>query len=268
MPLAVALVAGAVVAPTDAVAATSVFARLDVPERLVTIVEGEGLTNDGTALVLYTGAVGAAMVGAVGPGRWCDAACRSGGRCRAGPGRRLAGRARAAANRQLVVGDHSLAGDAIPHLCARRRRPSLRRLGHGDRRRLRGFAPQAIFAPGARLQAFAFLDVLVFLLNAVLFTLVGMELWRSLHWVPGMAAGRVVAVISAVDCRGDRIAAGVDAVRSCHRAAVRARDRVSRCGVNAWSWRGPACGAVCRWQPRWPSHCDSPTGRRFPTATW
>jgi len=65
VPLAVALVAGAVVAPTDAVAATSVFARLDVPERLVTIVEGEGLTNDGTALVLYTGAVGAAMVGAV-----------------------------------------------------------------------------------------------------------------------------------------------------------------------------------------------------------
>ena len=55
-----------------------------------------------------------------------------------------------------------------------------------------------IYAPGARLQAFAFLDVLVFLLNAVLFTLVGMELWRSLHWVPGMAAGRVVAVISAV----------------------------------------------------------------------
>jgi CPA1 family monovalent cation:H+ antiporter len=56
----------------------------------------------------------------------------------------------------------------------------------------------AILAPGARLQAFAFLDVLVFLLNVVLFTLVGMELWRSLHWVPGIAAGRVVAVISAV----------------------------------------------------------------------
>ena len=68
LPLAVALVAGAVVAPTDAVAATSVFARLDVPERLVTIVEGEGLTNDGTALVLYTGAVSAVMVGAVQPG--------------------------------------------------------------------------------------------------------------------------------------------------------------------------------------------------------
>jgi CPA1 family monovalent cation:H+ antiporter len=56
----------------------------------------------------------------------------------------------------------------------------------------------AIYAPGARLQAFAFLDVLVFLLNAVLFTLVGMELVRSVHWVPGMPAARVVVVISAV----------------------------------------------------------------------
>ena len=56
----------------------------------------------------------------------------------------------------------------------------------------------AIFAPGARLQAFAFLDVLVFLLNAVLFTLVGAELVRSVHWVPGMTPLRVVAVISTV----------------------------------------------------------------------
>src|ERR1700744_4458197 len=68
VPVAVELVAGAVVAPTDAVAATSVFKRLDVPERLATIVEGEALTNDGTALVLYAGAVGAAVSGAVRPG--------------------------------------------------------------------------------------------------------------------------------------------------------------------------------------------------------
>jgi CPA1 family monovalent cation:H+ antiporter len=56
----------------------------------------------------------------------------------------------------------------------------------------------AIYSPGARLQAFAFLDALVFLLNAVLFTLVGMQLVRSLHWVPGIPASRVVAVIVAV----------------------------------------------------------------------
>jgi len=80
------------VAPTDAVAATSVFARLDVPERLVTIVEGEGLTNDGTALVLYTGAWAPRWSGRWRPGPLAvDAARRSGGWCRVRPRRRLGG---------------------------------------------------------------------------------------------------------------------------------------------------------------------------------
>jgi len=68
VPLAVAAVAGAVVAPTDPVAATSLFRRLSAPERLVTIVEGEGLINDGTALVLYVGAVDVAVAGTLRPG--------------------------------------------------------------------------------------------------------------------------------------------------------------------------------------------------------
>ena len=56
----------------------------------------------------------------------------------------------------------------------------------------------SIYAPGARLQAFAFLDVLVFLLNAVLFTLVGMQLVQVVHRVPGRPSRQVVAVIAAV----------------------------------------------------------------------
>jgi NhaP-type Na+/H+ or K+/H+ antiporter len=68
VPMTVGAVAGAVVAPTDTVAATSVFRRLNAPERLVTIVEGEGLINDGTSLVLYVGAVSAAVAGVVRPG--------------------------------------------------------------------------------------------------------------------------------------------------------------------------------------------------------
>jgi CPA1 family monovalent cation:H+ antiporter len=49
-PLAVAL--GAVVSPTDAVAATSIGKRLGLPNRLMTVLEGESLVNDATALVL------------------------------------------------------------------------------------------------------------------------------------------------------------------------------------------------------------------------
>ena len=57
------LVLGAVVAPTDPVAASGVFARLGAPKRVVDLVEGESLINDATALVLYAVAVEAVVSG-------------------------------------------------------------------------------------------------------------------------------------------------------------------------------------------------------------
>ena len=57
-PLAAAL--GAIVSPPDAVAATAIAQRLAVPRRIVTILEGESLLNDATALTIYRAAVGAA----------------------------------------------------------------------------------------------------------------------------------------------------------------------------------------------------------------
>lgn len=56
---AAALALGAVVAPTDAVAATAVAKRMGLPGRLVTLLEGESLVNDASALVLLKSAVGA-----------------------------------------------------------------------------------------------------------------------------------------------------------------------------------------------------------------
>jgi Na+/H+ antiporter len=58
-----AFVLGAVLAPTDPVAATSVFRRTPVPERVAVVVEGEALVNDGVGLTLYRAAVGAATAG-------------------------------------------------------------------------------------------------------------------------------------------------------------------------------------------------------------
>jgi CPA1 family monovalent cation:H+ antiporter len=58
-----AFVFGAVVSPTDPIAATSIGRRLGVPRRLIDIVEGESLVNDGTALVLLNTAVVAAVAG-------------------------------------------------------------------------------------------------------------------------------------------------------------------------------------------------------------
>jgi CPA1 family monovalent cation:H+ antiporter len=63
LPWAVAVVLGAIVSPPDPVAATAVAGRLGLPRRMVTILEGEGLLNDATALVLYRMAVAAAVSG-------------------------------------------------------------------------------------------------------------------------------------------------------------------------------------------------------------
>ncbi len=67
VPLAACLALGAVVAPPDAVAATAVARRIGLPRRLVTILEGESLLNDATALVLFRVFVAAAIGTAVGP---------------------------------------------------------------------------------------------------------------------------------------------------------------------------------------------------------
>jgi CPA1 family monovalent cation:H+ antiporter len=58
-PWAAAFVLGAIVSPTDAIAATSVAERLGVPRRIVTILEGESLVNDATGIVAYRIAVAA-----------------------------------------------------------------------------------------------------------------------------------------------------------------------------------------------------------------
>jgi monovalent cation/hydrogen antiporter len=63
LPWAVAVALGAIVSPPDPVAAVAVANRLGLPRRLVTILEGEGLLDDATALVTYRMAVAAAVSG-------------------------------------------------------------------------------------------------------------------------------------------------------------------------------------------------------------
>ncbi|MFF4032310.1 Na+/H+ antiporter [Streptomyces sviceus] len=63
LPIAAAVALGALVAPPDPVAATAVAGQLGLPRRLVSILEGEGLFNDVTAIVLYHVAVAAAVSG-------------------------------------------------------------------------------------------------------------------------------------------------------------------------------------------------------------
>ncbi|WP_457798068.1 Na+/H+ antiporter [Methylocystis sp. S23] len=71
LPLAAGFCLGAIVSPPDAVAAKAVLARLPVPARLVTILEGESLVNDASGLMLYRVAAAAALTGVF---SWSDAA--------------------------------------------------------------------------------------------------------------------------------------------------------------------------------------------------
>ena len=63
MPWVIGCVLGAIISPPDAVAATSIMHRLKIPKRIVTIVEGESLFNDAIGLILYRFAVAAVVTG-------------------------------------------------------------------------------------------------------------------------------------------------------------------------------------------------------------
>jgi CPA1 family monovalent cation:H+ antiporter len=65
IPLAPAIALGAIVAPPDAVAATAVLRPLRPPHRILTILEGESLLNDATALLIYRVAIAAAFTNEV-----------------------------------------------------------------------------------------------------------------------------------------------------------------------------------------------------------
>ena len=67
IPWAVAFAFGAIVSPPDAVAATAILSKLNMPRHIVTVLEGESLVNDASGLVLYKFAVVAALSGLFSP---------------------------------------------------------------------------------------------------------------------------------------------------------------------------------------------------------
>jgi Na+/H+ antiporter len=63
LPWTIGFLLGAIVAPPDVVAPLAIARRLNLPRRILVILEGEGLANDATALILYRFALAAIMVG-------------------------------------------------------------------------------------------------------------------------------------------------------------------------------------------------------------
>ena len=194
-----AFILGAVVAPTDPLAATSIAGRLGVPRRVVVVIEGEGLVNDATALVLYKTAV-AAAIGA-GFSVW-DAGWRltfgvvGGIAIGLGVGLVVREVRRRIDHPQAEIGLALLTG-YVAYLPAEALDVSavLAAVTAGI---FVGWHAPTLTTPALRLQGAAFWDVLTFILNSVLFALVGLQLPRVVEALEEQASGEVAAAAVAV----------------------------------------------------------------------
>ena len=134
----VAFVLGAIVAPPDVVAPLAIARRLGLPRRLVVVLEGEGLANDATALILYRFAVAAVATGAFSLGKAAGTfALIVVGEIIWGIARRLAGAAASPMGAQPARRDHAVADDAVSRLLGARAPRRLRRAGDRRGRALR-----------------------------------------------------------------------------------------------------------------------------------
>ena len=198
----VAFVLGAVVSPTDAVAPATILRRLGVPRRVITIVEGENLTNDWTALVAYRFAVVAVVSGSfslveAGP----EFVLTGVGGIAVGV---IAGKAIAAVRRRL---DDPPTEITISLLTAYAAYLPAEELGLSGVIAavtvgvVLGWQSSELTTHTTRLQLNAIWEILQFLLNAVLFILVGLQMHTVLDQLEGRDGGELAAqavLVSAV----------------------------------------------------------------------
>jgi monovalent cation/hydrogen antiporter len=194
-----AFVLGAVVSPTDPVAATAIARRLGAPRRVVTVVEGESLINDGTALVAYKFAVAAVLAGTFSAS---DAVLRFVAGAVAGIAIGLAvGWVVAMVRRRLenppVEITISLFTPFFAYLPAEALGVSgvLAAVAVGV---YLGWRSPELISPSTRIQAFSVWEILVFLLNSLLFILLGLELPHVFEGLSGLSVGTLAGYAALV----------------------------------------------------------------------
>jgi monovalent cation/hydrogen antiporter len=174
-PLAVAL--GAIVSPPDAVAASAIARRLSIPHRVVTVLEGESLVNDASALVLYRSALAAAVTGTFVLAEALEQFVL------ASAGGVAVGLVVAALTRRAMrLTDDSLAHIVITLLAPyaawiigeRTHTSAVLACVAGGLYLRQGFSE--LVPPTTRLQGRAVWDLLVFILNGTIFILIGLQL--------------------------------------------------------------------------------------------
>jgi CPA1 family monovalent cation:H+ antiporter len=199
LPWAAAFALGAVVSPTDPLAGAAIMRRLGVPRRLVSMVEGEGLFNDATALVAYRVAVAAVVSGSFSladAGLEFVAGALGGIAIGLVVGWAIAEIRRRVNDTQLSVTVSLLSGYAafIP-ADALGASGVLAAVTTGIYMGIRG---PSIIDARTRLQGFMVWDILDFLLNAALFVLVGLQLRPVVDSLGGYSAGTLAGYALAV----------------------------------------------------------------------
>ena len=189
MSWSVAFVLGAIVSPTDPVAATAIARRVGIPRRIVAVIEGEALINDATALVAYRFALAAVATGAF--SLW-EAGLQFLLSALGGVVLGLAvGWVVAAVRRRLddppVEITISLFTPYAAYLPAEELGLSgvLAAVTVGI---YLGWRAPELITPSTRIQAYSLWEILVFLLNSMLFVLVGLQLPAVLEGLSGGAA--------------------------------------------------------------------------------
>jgi len=195
-------VLGAIVSPTDAVAPSEIMRRVGAPRRLLAIVEGENLTNDWTALVLYRFAVAAVVSGSFTLWKAGLEFIAS------GVGGLLVGLAAGMLIRYVRsrIDDPpteitiSILSGYVGYLPAEELGLSGVIAAVTTGLYMAWYTPQ-LTTPVMRLQGVAVWEILTFLLNAVLFLLVGLQLPGILDDLSGRSAGELLlwgGLVSAV----------------------------------------------------------------------
>ena len=196
---AAAFTLGAIVSPTDPVAATAIARRQNAPRRVVSVVEGESLINDGTALVAYKVAAAAALGGSF--SLW-EAGIEF---VLGGAGGIVVGLAVgwliSEVRRRLddipVEITISLLSGYAAYLPAEQLGCSgvLAAVTAGI---VIGWQAPQISSASMRLQGYAVWETLVFLLNALLFVLIGLQLPLILDGLAGQSAATLIGQAVAV----------------------------------------------------------------------
>src|SRR3989454_9933301 len=205
IPWSAAFVLGAIVSPPDAAAATSILSRLNIPRNVVTVLEGESLVNDASGLVIYKFAVAAVLTGAF--SLW-QASLEF-------VGVALGGVVIGVLMGRVFVFIHRYLGDAFIEVLTTLAVPYVAYI-FAESLHLSGvlavvaaglvrgrYAPEIVSAE-RRIIARSGWDLLVFLLNSLIFILIGMQLCGVVSRLTGYSLAqpflyrRVVSVVAGI----------------------------------------------------------------------